>query len=187
MTAAQTAGMSGRVDLLLTTLRPATSTDTALSRLRALLHESRPLMQPGGHVVITCPPRRHPIRRDLVDLPGQILTFGIAAGLAPIARCLALTADIRGRRIRIHSTLTHRRTVTRAEHAAGHPIALPAHHTVLVFHTDPDATDPVLAQPIPPLRMPSRHRTHAPRFAAVNPTRPMPWPDRIPITAERAA
>jgi hypothetical protein len=187
MTAAQTAGLTGRVDLLLTTLRPATSADTALSRLRSLLHESRPLMRPGGHVVITCPPRRNPARRDLVDLPGQILTLGIVAGLAPVARCLALTADIRGRRIRTHITLTQRHTATRAARVTGHPIALPAHHTVLVFHTDPDATDPVLAQPIPPLRMPPRHRTHTPRLAAVNPIRPMPWPDRIPITAKRAA
>ena len=34
----------------------------------------------------------------LRDLPGQIQACGITAGLAPVARCLALTATPRGRR-----------------------------------------------------------------------------------------
>lgn len=182
LAAAQTAGLTGHVSLLLSILRPSTSTDTtALTRLRTLLFECRPLMRPGGHVVITCPPRRHPIRHDLLDLSGEILAVGTAVGFAPIARCLALTADVRGRRVRPHTTLTQRRTIARVAHATGHPIALPAHHAVLVFRVDPDAEDPVLALPIPPPLVPPIRRTRPPRLASAIPAH------RVPVPAGRTA
>lgn len=173
LAAAQTAGLTGRVDLLLSTLRPtsdpAGDPSPGLNRLRALLSECRPLIRPGGHVVITLAPPRHPTRHDLVDLPGQVLTLGAVAGLAPVARCLALTAEVRGRRVLTHATLAQRRVATRIEHVTGHPIALPAHHTALVFRADPDVTDPALTQPIPPLPTPPRrhHRTRGSRAAFV--------------------
>lgn len=167
MAAAQTAGLTGRVALLLTPLRPADTTRNdqtrdetyGLARLRTLLRECRPLLRPGGHVVITCAPQRHPIRHDLLDLPSHILAIGAAAGLAPVARCLTLTATVRGRRVFTRATLTQRRTATRIERATGHPVALPAHRTALVFRVDPDAVDPALMHPIPPLSTPPRrHR-----------------------------
>lgn len=161
--AAATAGLTGRVDLLLTTLRPAGPNgdiDGALDRLRSLLSQYRPLVRPGGHVVITCAPQRHPVRHDLLDLPCRITAIGSAAGLAPVARCLALTAAVRRRRAYTRATLAQRRTATRAERALGHPIGLPAHHTVLVFRADPEASDPALTQPIPALPAPPRsHRS----------------------------
>lgn len=161
-TAAQTAGLTGRVALLLTTLRPVPSTgndrNTGLAQLHTLLREWRPLLSPGGYVVIICAPQRHPIHHDLLDLPSQILTLGSTAGLAPVARCLALTADVRGRRVFTRSTLAQRRIATRIAHATGRHVALPAHHTALVFRADPDAADPALTLPIPPLPQPPRRR-----------------------------
>jgi hypothetical protein len=154
VTAAETAGLTGRIDLLLTTLRsagPIGDSADGLNRLRALLTECRPLMRPGGHIVITVEPQRHPTRHDLLDLPGEILTAGSAAGLAPIARCLALTADVRGRRVFTHATLVQRRTATRVERATGYPSALSAHQTALVFRADPEGADAALALPIPSL------------------------------------
>jgi modification methylase len=184
VTAAQTAGLTGRVALLLTTLRPATST-TGLAGLRTLLQECRPLLRPGGHVVITCAPQRHPIRHDLLDLPSQILVLGAAAGLAPIARCLALTSKVRGRRVFTRATLAQRRTATRIERAIGHPVALPAHHTALVFRVDPDAVDLALTHPIPPLfPPPRRHRTHP---AEPNENPPRSVRPGVPVAARCAA
>ncbi|UJW29988.1 site-specific DNA-methyltransferase [Saccharothrix sp. AJ9571] len=153
--AAVTAGLTGRIDLILTTLRPARPGD-AVNRLATLLSQYRQLVRPGGHVVITCPPQRHPTQHFLLDVPSQIIDAESAAGLLPVARCLALTADLRSGRVYTHATLTQRRAATRAERALGHPIALPAHHTALVFRTEREAGDPALTQPIPPL--PSLHR-----------------------------
>jgi modification methylase len=154
--AAQTTGLTGRVGLLLTSADTRVDQTTALLRLRTLLHECRPLLRPGGHVVITCAPQRHPTRHDLVDLPGLILTLAAAVGLAPIARCLVLTAKVSGARV---LTRAQRRIATRIERAAGHPIALSAHHTALVFRADPDTAAPAGAHPIPPHSTPPRrHR-----------------------------
>jgi hypothetical protein len=136
--------------------------------------------------VITCAPQRHPTRHDLLDLPGQILRLGTTTGLAPVARCLALTAELRGRRVLTHTTLTQRRTATRIEQATGYPIALPAHHTVLVFRANHDAVAPAPAHPIPP--PPHRRRTH-PVSAVVEPNEIPPWPGRpgVSVPAECAA
>lgn len=169
MAAAQTAGLTGRVALLLTALRPTPSINSeeiddetsGLARLGALLHAYRPLVRPGGHVVITCAPQRHPTRHHLLDLASHVVALGTAAGLAPVARCLALTAGVRGQWVFTRASVAQRRATTRIAHATGHPVALPAHHTALVFRADPDAVDPALAQPIPPLLGPPRW--HRPR------------------------
>jgi hypothetical protein len=50
-----------------------------------VLRECRPLIRPGGHVVITCGPERHATRHELLDLPGHILALAGTNGLAPIA------------------------------------------------------------------------------------------------------
>jgi modification methylase len=161
--AAETAGLTGRVDLLLTTLRSPDPSD-GLNRLCTLLTESRQLVRPGGHVVVTTAPQRHPTRLDLLDLPSQILAAGSAAGFAPITRCVALTADLRRRRVLTHASFAQRRTATHIERATGHPSALPAHHTALVFRADPDAADAVLAQPIPALPPLPRRRLRRSKF-----------------------
>ncbi|MGA6164161.1 DNA methyltransferase [Amycolatopsis magusensis] len=155
--AAATAGLTGRIDLLLTTLRPATGhLDDAVNRLADVLAQYRQLVRPGGHVVITCPPHRHPTEHFLVDVASRVIAAGSAAGLVLAAQCLALTADVRSGRVYTRATHTQRSAATRAEHALGHPIALPAHQIVLVFRVDPEAVDPALTQSIPPLTVPRR-------------------------------
>ncbi|MFF5992283.1 MULTISPECIES: DNA methyltransferase [Prauserella] len=159
--AAATAGLTGRIDLLLTTLRPgpAGDLDGALERLHGLLAQYRPPLRPGGHVVITSAPQRHPVRHDLLDVPSRIAAVATAAGLAPVARCVALTATVRRGRTYTRASLAQRRAAARAERALGHPVALPAHHTALVLRADPDAADPALNQPLPALHAPPRpHR-----------------------------
>ncbi len=173
-TAAATAGLTGRVGLLLTTLRLTDSDsdiDTAVERVRRLLAQYRPLLRPGGHVVIVCSPQRHAVRQDVLDLPGQIVAAGSAAGLAPIARCQALTAAIRRGRTHTRATFAQRQVAARAECALGHPVTLPAHDTVLVFRADPDAETQYPAQAVSPLWVPARtrrrtRRTAPPRTAA---------------------
>ncbi|HWD00843.1 MAG TPA: DNA methyltransferase [Amycolatopsis sp.] len=143
--AAATAGLVGRIDLLLTTLRPAGPAgdlDGALERLQRLLVQYRPLLRPGGHVVITSAPQRHPMRHDLLDVPGRIAAVASAAGLVPVARCVALTATVRRGRIYTRASLVQRRAAARSERVFGHPVALPAHHTALVLRAGPDAVDP---------------------------------------------
>ncbi|EHR52331.1 DNA methylase [Saccharomonospora marina XMU15] len=160
--AAATAGLTGRIDLLLTTLRPGPvgDLDGALERLHGLLAQYRPLLRPGGHVVITSAPQRHPVRYDLLDVPSRIAAVATAAGLAPVARCVALTATVRRGRTYTRATLAQRRAATRAERALGHPVALPAHHTALVFRSDPEASNPALTQPTPALPWPlGQHRS----------------------------
>ncbi|MGK4593982.1 DNA methyltransferase [Amycolatopsis sp. w19] len=151
--AAATAGLTGRIDLLLTTLRrgPAGDLTAALERLNTLLTQYRHLVRPGGYVVVTCAPERHPAGHELLDVPSQITAIGAAVGLAPVARSVALIADVRQRRVRTHATAAERRAVAHAERALGHPIALPAHHTALVFRADPEAGSRVTALPVPPL------------------------------------
>lgn len=185
--AAEMAGLTGRVTLLLTTLRPTPNPDAGLDRLRTLLRACRSLIRPGGHIVITCAPHRHPTRHDLLDLPSQILTIGNAAGVAPVARCHALTAAVRGPRVRTHATLTQRRAIARTERAIGHPIALPAHHTALVFRADPDTAEAALTRPSPPLSIPPRRRASRSSDAMPERWSPQPGHTPVPAIAQRAA
>jgi len=125
--------------------------------------------------VVTLPGYRDPDRpTELLDVPGDVQAAAIAAGLVPLARCVALTAALRhGRRgsaVHPWATRAQRLTAARVDRLAGHPVALPGHHTVLVFGVIPPAGDAALAMPIPPLpdRPPhrSRHRRHWSRSAA---------------------
>ncbi|KAA9159456.1 site-specific DNA-methyltransferase [Amycolatopsis acidicola] len=150
--AAATAGMTGRVGLLLTTARladPNGDTAGGMHRLQQLLSQYRPLVRPGGYVVITSASPRHPVRHDLLDTSGHVIDAARAAGFVPIARCLALTAAVRRDRIYSHATLAERRSTARAARALGRPVALPAHQTVLVFQADPESREPALSQPAP--------------------------------------
>jgi hypothetical protein len=164
--AAATGGLTGRVALLLTTLRTAPALDVA-DRLRAVLTECRPLLRGGAHVAISISPTRDATTHALLDLPARVLATGTALGLAPVARCLALTAHPRGQRVRTHASLAERRAAARIATLTGRPIALSAHHTVLVFRVDPDAADAALAAPTPlPL---TRRKSAVARRLAVPP------------------
>jgi hypothetical protein len=174
---AHLAGFTARVDLVLTALRPATAhpgpgeLTAAVKHLQILLRECRTLVRPGGHVVITTPPWRdpeHPV--ELIDVPGQILAAGIATGFTPAARCIALTADLRGPRVRSRATRSQRRATARLHRLTGHPFALPAHHTALVFRADcepdRDAVEAVLRAPVPAPSAPPTRRHRVRRQAA---------------------
>lgn len=162
---AHVAGFGGRVDLVLTTLRPRRvrpgpdALRVAVDHLQRLLAQCRDLVRPGGHVVITTSPWRRPSPPgELIDLPGQIVAAGVASGFVSVARCVALTGDLRGQRVHPHSSPAERRALGRTQRMVGRPLALPAHHNVLVFRSTPTAADQVLSMPIPPLPGPTGRR-----------------------------
>lgn len=127
------AELPGAVDLVLTGLRytPASDPSRVLVGLYEDLDAVTDWVWPGGHIVITCRPwRRH---GRLLDLPGKIHDAADAIGLVPADHCIALTAPIRGNRVRP-------RIVSRKGHLPEStdihpgPTALSAHIDVLVFH-----------------------------------------------------
>lgn len=163
----QAAGLAGRVGLVLTALRPRNGSDVggpdpdpALARLTRTLRHCRPLVRPGGYVIITLRPRRH--TGALLDLPSRVLAAGQEAGLLPAARCVALLARLRGSRLVTRASLAERRAAAR-DHTAGAPTLLPVHHDVVVFRA------PALAEPTAlaaagahrPLAIPAPLRSHA--------------------------
>ncbi|WP_229813420.1 hypothetical protein [Lentzea flava] len=120
---------------------PATGPDrdssAAIDELAATLAYCEPLLRSGGHLVVVARPRRHP-DGSLVDLTTPLIAAGTAAGLAPADRCIALTAGLRGNRLVTRASLADRRATVRAS-AGGAPVALTAHHEVLVFQLVHDA------------------------------------------------
>lgn len=139
------AGLIGRVGLVLTTLRTADResspdrgpVESALVDLATTLLYCEPLLRSGGHVAIVTRPLRNP-DGSLVDLTTPLIAAGISAGLAPVERCIALTAGLRGSRLVTRASLAERRAAARAR-VAGTPTALTAHHEVLVFQLAHDA------------------------------------------------
>lgn len=139
------AGLIGRVGLVLTTLRTADResspdrdpVESVLVDLATTLLYCEPLLRSGGHVAIVTRPLRHP-DGALVDLTTPLIAAAVAAGLAPVERCIALTAGLRGSRLVTRASLAERRAAARAR-AAGAPTALTAHHEVLVFQLAHDA------------------------------------------------
>jgi hypothetical protein len=134
------AGLIGRVGLVLTALRTTSDRPTdpdhnpvesAVADLAATLLCCEPLLRSGGHVAIVARPHRHP-DGSLVDLTTRLIAAGTAAGLVPVDRCVALTAELRGSRLVTRASLTERRSAARAR-GTGTPTSLVAHHEVLVF------------------------------------------------------
>ena len=133
LTTARAAGLIGRVGLVLTALRTRPDRDrleAAIAQLAATFRHCEPLLGRGGHLVAVARPRRYP-DGSLVDLPTPVIEAGIAAGLVPVERCVALTAGLRGSRLVTRASLAERR-------AAAGPIALTAHHEVLIFRQTRD-------------------------------------------------
>ncbi|WP_435120025.1 DNA methyltransferase [Amycolatopsis thermoflava] len=139
------AGLIGRVGLVLTTLRTAyrasspdrDPVESALADLATTLLYCEPLLRSGGHVAVIARPLRRP-DGALVDLTTRLITAATSAGLAPVERCIALTAGLRGSRLVTRASLAERRAAARAR-ATGSPTALTAHHEVLVFQLAHDA------------------------------------------------
>jgi hypothetical protein len=98
--------------------------------ITAVLRGCVPLLRPGGTVVVTARPWRR--RGLLVDLPGAIITAGIAAGLQPVERCVALLAAVRdGNFVPRHSF--YQLTLVREARRRGVPLHLIAHEDLVVF------------------------------------------------------
>ncbi|MGA8115674.1 MAG: DNA methyltransferase [Actinocatenispora sp.] len=143
------AGLVGRVGLVLTALRtapenpkdrapsPDRDPDSAIAELGATFTYCETLLRSGGHLAVVTRPLRHP-DGSLIDLTTPLLSAATAAGLAPVDRCIALTAGLRGNRLVTRASLAERRAAARAR-ATGTPTALTAHHEVLVFQLAHDA------------------------------------------------
>jgi len=146
---ARAAGLIGRVGLVLTALRtapddptesgpsPDRSPDSALAEFAATLLYCEPLLRSGGHLAVVARPLRYP-DGSLADLTTPLIAAATAAGLAPVERCIALTAGLRGSRLVTGASLAERRAAARAR-TAGTPTTLTVHHEVLVFQLAHDA------------------------------------------------
>ena len=126
--------MVGRVGLVLTALRTGPDRDPVEAAVAALARTfllCEPLLRPGGHLVVVARPLRHP-DGSLVDVTTSLITAGTSAGLAPVDRCIALTAGLRASYVVTRASLAERR-------ATGGLTALTAHHEVLVCQLAHDA------------------------------------------------
>ncbi|WP_181786103.1 DNA methyltransferase [Streptomyces phytophilus] len=134
----------GTADLIVTAWRPPADLtpdaghDKGDDRLTATLKWSRTMLNPGGHLVVVARARR--LRGYLLDGPGHIHKAAMAARLAPVARCIALTTPLDDGRLVFQPTWTQRRSADRVERLTSRPVAVPAHHDVLVFRAPPAAT-----------------------------------------------
>jgi modification methylase len=171
----RTVGIAGRVQLVLTALRPRTGTadrttpppsptgttsraangwepdaqadiNRCLDRLVSTLAGVVPLLRPDGHVIVTVPPIRR-ADQTLADTTGGLLAATGRIGLIPVGRCVAITAQIRGHRLITRAGLDERRAAHRAR-AANRPVCLGAHHNVWIFQPRQNAHG-VAAQPRP--------------------------------------
>lgn len=133
LTDTRAAGLIGHVELILTALRaPVTPSKTAVDfdRLADIAHRSEPLLRTTGRLVVIARPRRHP-DGSLVDTTTGIIHANAPAGLVLVERCIALTARLRDGRVMPRASLAELRAAK--ARTAGAPVALIAHHEVLVF------------------------------------------------------
>lgn len=90
----------------------------------------RPLLAPGGLVVVTTRPYRTQGR--LIDFPGQVAQAGRRAGLMQIDRCAALLCALKDGEI-VSRTSFFQLLETRRLRKAGWPVHVVQHEDVLVF------------------------------------------------------
>jgi tRNA1(Val) A37 N6-methylase TrmN6 len=103
-----------------------------LAGFTKILTGTAAFLRPGGHIVITLRPWRE--HAELIDLPAQILTCGIDAGLVPVERCVALLARLTENDLVPRGSFFQRDFI-RKQRQAGLPLHLIAHEDVLVFRT----------------------------------------------------
>ncbi|PWW53143.1 DNA methyltransferase [Actinokineospora spheciospongiae] len=89
-------------------------------------------LRPGGHIAITIRPWRE--HAELIDLPSQILTCGLHAGLIPVERNVALLARAADTDLVARGSFFQRDFI-RKQREAGLPLHLIAHEDVLIFRT----------------------------------------------------
>ncbi len=108
--------------------------DALLVSFTRILAGCRPLLRPGGVVVVTARPWRS--HGELVDLPSALLAAGEQAGLVPVERCVALLAGLRGSGLVARPSFFQLDTIRKAR-AAGVPLHLIVHEDVLIFRAPP--------------------------------------------------
>lgn len=160
------AGVTGRVDLILTAIRPdrpqggraskRAPSDSSASdredRLTDLLSGCVPLLRPGGHAVIVAGAIRRSGR--LVDLPGILTGAARRTGLAPVDRCIALlaadvTAEPDWRPADHRPPGGTSPTERRRRHAPTRPLTRRAHLDVFVFARPEAETAATAVLPVP--------------------------------------
>ena len=104
------------------------------------------LLRPGGLAVVTARPWRQ--HGELVDLPAAVIAAGAAAGLVPVARCVALLAGLRGGRLIARPSFFQLDNLRRAR-AKGEPWHLIVHEDVLIFRNPGLPGSPAAAGPQP--------------------------------------
>ncbi|MBB5856446.1 TRM11 family SAM-dependent methyltransferase [Amycolatopsis umgeniensis] len=88
------------------------------------------VLRPGGHIAITVRPWRE--HSELIDLPSQIIACGLAAGLVPVERCVALLARVADRELVARGSFFQRDFI-RKQREQGLPLHLIAHEDVIVL------------------------------------------------------
>jgi hypothetical protein len=101
-----------------------------LEGFTGILRGCATLLRPGGIVVVSVRPWRK--QGDLVDLPSAVVAAGVAAGLTPLERCVALLAAVRDGRLVARPSFFQLQQVRRAR-ALGVPMHLIAHEDVIIF------------------------------------------------------
>ncbi|GAA2975985.1 TRM11 family SAM-dependent methyltransferase [Actinokineospora diospyrosa] len=109
-----------------------------LAGFTRILFGLRTFLRPGGHIAITIRPWRE--HSELIDLPAQILACGVAAGLIPVERNVALLARAAETDFVARGSFFQRDFI-RKQREAGLPLHLIAHEDVLVFRTALTNTD----------------------------------------------
>jgi tRNA G10 N-methylase Trm11 len=100
-----------------------------------ILAESALLLKPGGVVAITARPVRR--GRELLDIPGLVITAATRSGLRLTDRCVALIPAVRNGALITRASFFQKQNVRQA-HAAGDPQWLIAHEDLLVFSSPLD-------------------------------------------------
>lgn len=173
LTAGTESGLTGRVDLLLTGVRLDCGPDrtrirpgvigspggldldprtdrlrVAADRLAAMLVRCRPLLRPGGHVVLLAQPGRSVVTPAgapaATEAPDVVIVAAARAGLEPVERCLAPITH--------RPSPNHRPSQTRRSADRGHrrPVLPTTHLDVYVFRVPPDVeASAAAALPVP--------------------------------------
>jgi hypothetical protein len=135
-----------------------------LSGITTILTGTMAFLRPGGHIVITIRPWRH--HAELIDLPSQILTCGIHAGLIPVERCAALLARLADDDLVARGSFFQRDLISK-QRTNGLPLHLITHEDVFIFRTEPEPSGS--ASPIPINSWRPRPLIRAQRTASRNP------------------
>lgn len=100
------------------------------------------VLRPGGYVAITVRPWRE--HSELIDLPSQVIACGVAAGLIPVERCVALLARVAESDLVARGSF-FQRDLIRKQREAGLPLHLIAHEDVILLQAQTNDRRPARA------------------------------------------